>query len=70
MKARVKARPAGCVSQKRTPHALAVVDLGWSTTLAAAVDPRIQLSFPTAGSVPFDLKVGPYRGSDTGASCR
>ena len=31
---------------------------GWSTTLASAVDPRIQLSFPTAGSIPFDLKVG------------
>jgi hypothetical protein len=28
---------------------------GWSTTLAAAVDPRIQLSFPTAGSVPPGL---------------
>ena len=39
---------------------------GWSTTLAAAVDPRIQLSFPTAGSVPFDLKVGPYKGADMG----
>ena len=39
---------------------------GWSTTLAAAIDPRIQLSFPTAGSVPFDLKVWPYKGSDTG----
>jgi hypothetical protein len=39
---------------------------GWSTTLAAAVDPRIQLSFPTAGSVPFDLKVGPYEGADMG----
>jgi hypothetical protein len=39
---------------------------GWSTTLAAAIDPRIQLSFPTAGSVPFELKTGPYAGSDTG----
>ena len=37
---------------------------GWSTTLAAAVDPRIQLSFPTAGSVPFNLKIGPYEGAD------
>jgi ABC-type proline/glycine betaine transport system ATPase subunit len=24
---------------------------GWSTTIAAAVDPRIQLSMPTAGSI-------------------
>jgi hypothetical protein len=31
---------------------------GWSTTLASAVDDRIRVSFPTAGSVPFALKVG------------
>ena len=36
---------------------------GWSTTLASAVDPRIQLSFPTAGSIPFDLKVGACKSS-------
>ena len=39
---------------------------GWTTTLAAAVDPRIQLSFPVAGSVPFDLKTGVYARMDRG----
>eukprot|EP01052_Picozoa_sp_SAG31_P022366 SAG31_NODE_1776_length_7300_cov_10.281905_2_plen_185_part_00 len=29
---------------------------GWSTTVAAAVDPRIQLSMPTAGSIPCEFK--------------
>ncbi len=28
---------------------------GWTTTLAAAVDTRITLSFPVAGSLPFDM---------------
>jgi hypothetical protein len=30
---------------------------GWTTTIAAAVDPRISVSFPIAGSVPLDIKV-------------
>jgi hypothetical protein len=29
---------------------------GWTTTLAAALDPRIQTSFPVAGSYPFYLR--------------
>lgn len=29
---------------------------GWTTTLCAALDPRITLSFPTAGSLPLDLR--------------
>jgi hypothetical protein len=29
---------------------------GWTTTLAAAIDPRIEVSFPTAGSTPFSFK--------------
>lgn len=29
---------------------------GWTTTLCAALDTRITLSFPTAGSLPFDLR--------------
>jgi hypothetical protein len=33
---------------------------GWTTTLAAAVDPRIKLSFPVAGTVPMYLRVEPY----------
>lgn len=28
---------------------------GWTTTLAAAIDPRIGLSFPIAGSIPLDF---------------
>jgi hypothetical protein len=28
---------------------------GWTTTLAAALDKRIALSVPVAGSLPFDL---------------
>ena len=39
---------------------------GWTTTLAAAIDPRIAVSFPTAGSIPFEMKVGPYGSSDKG----
>jgi len=33
---------------------------GWTTTLAAAIDPRIKLSFPVAGTVPMYLRVEPY----------
>ena len=29
---------------------------GWSTTLASALDKRIGLSFPVAGSLPFDMR--------------
>jgi len=29
---------------------------GWSTILYAAIDPRISLSYPVAGSVPFFLR--------------
>ena len=32
---------------------------GWTTTLAAAIDPRIRLSFPVAGSLPLYLQEGP-----------
>jgi len=28
---------------------------GWTTTLAAAIDPRIELSFPIAGSIPLNF---------------
>lgn len=31
---------------------------GWATTLAAAVDPRIELSIPVAGSYPIFLRTG------------
>jgi hypothetical protein len=39
---------------------------GWSTTVAAAADPRIAASFPLAGSVPLDIKTGAYYRSDKG----
>jgi hypothetical protein len=39
---------------------------GWTTTVAAAADPRISLSFPIAGSVPLAIKVGPYYLHDKG----
>ena len=29
---------------------------GWSTTVAAAIDKRIDLSLPTAGSLPFNMR--------------
>ncbi len=37
---------------------------GWTTTLAAAVDPRIRQSFPVAGSYPLFLRTAP--GQDWG----
>lgn len=35
---------------------------GWTSTLAAAVDPRIATSFPVAGSLPPDVAAGPAWG--------
>ena len=29
---------------------------GWTTTVAAAIDPRIDLSIPVAGSLPFAMR--------------
>ena len=37
---------------------------GWTTTLCAAIDPRIRLSVPVAGTLPDYLRVG--RPGDTG----
>ena len=31
---------------------------GWTTTVYAAIDPRIQLSFPVAGTMPLYLRTG------------
>jgi hypothetical protein len=31
---------------------------GWTTTLYAAIDPRVRLSFPVAGTLPDYLRVG------------
>jgi|GEM_PF-942673 len=33
---------------------------GWTTTLAAAIDTRIKLSFPVAGTLPMYLRAEPY----------
>ncbi|MBI2374817.1 MAG: ricin-type beta-trefoil lectin domain protein [Deltaproteobacteria bacterium] len=33
---------------------------GWTTTLYAAVDPRVKMSFPVAGTLPLYLRVEPY----------
>jgi dienelactone hydrolase len=32
---------------------------GWTTTVYSALDPRITLSFPVAGSLPLDVPIGP-----------
>jgi hypothetical protein len=37
---------------------------GWTTTIYSALDPRITLSFPVAGSLPLDLPIG-IGGRDT-----
>jgi hypothetical protein len=40
---------------------------GWTTTVYAAIDPRIVLSFPVAGSLPLDLDTeGDYEQNNTG----
>ena len=35
---------------------------GWTTTVYAAIDPRIRLSFPIAGTIPLYLRYGPNIG--------
>lgn len=32
---------------------------GWTTTLMAAIEPRIRMSFPVAGSLPFEARITP-----------
>jgi hypothetical protein len=40
---------------------------GWTTTVCAAIDPRITRSYPAAGSLPFHLRPGsPNAASSTG----
>src|SRR5436189_4849979 len=31
---------------------------GWTTTICAAIDPRIRFSFPVAGTIPLALRTG------------
>ena len=40
------------------PHMIGLSGGGWTTTVYAAIDPRVVLSFPVAGSLPFDLPEG------------
>jgi dienelactone hydrolase len=35
---------------------------GWTTTLYAAIDPRVRLSFPVAGTLPEFLRTGEFHG--------
>eukprot|EP01051_Picozoa_sp_SAG22_P010374 SAG22_NODE_932_length_6448_cov_7.053709_2_plen_360_part_00 len=44
----------------RKVHVMGLSSGGWTTTLAAAVDPRIQVSFPIAGSGPLDILGATY----------
>jgi hypothetical protein len=37
---------------------------GWTTTLASAIDTRISLSFPVAGSLPFNMYNGFFDSRD------
>lgn len=39
---------------------------GWTTHLCAAVDPRIKISIPVAGSLPLYLRTGPCPNGSTG----
>jgi hypothetical protein len=39
---------------------------GWTTHLCAAIDPRIEYSFPVAGSLPLYLRVGPCPNGSVG----
>jgi pimeloyl-ACP methyl ester carboxylesterase len=38
------------------PHMVGLSGGGWTTTVYAALDPQIILSFPVAGSLPFDVR--------------
>jgi len=42
----------------QTFHMIGLSGGGWTTTLCAAVDPRLHLSFPVAGSMPLYLRAG------------
>jgi pimeloyl-ACP methyl ester carboxylesterase len=42
----------------RAFHMVGLSGGGWTTTVYAAIDPRIQYSFPVAGTIPLYLRVG------------
>jgi hypothetical protein len=48
-------------AKKYAPEDVVMIGLsggGWTTTLYAAIDPRVRLSFPVAGTLPDYLRVG------------
>lgn len=49
---------SGNTPSYRTFHMIGLSGGGWTTTLCAALDPRIRLSFPVAGSLPLYLRAG------------
>lgn len=49
------------VAKRYAPEDVVMIGLsggGWTTTLYAAIDPRVRLSFPVAGTLPDYLRVG------------
>ncbi len=46
------------LTQSNTIHMVGLSGGGWTTTLSAAVDPRISHSYPVAGSLPIYLRSG------------
>jgi hypothetical protein len=59
---------AAAIHQLQKQHAFKDVSMigisggGWTTTLYAAADTSVSLSFPVAGSLPLDLRDGPSKG--------
>jgi hypothetical protein len=49
---------AGRFPRYRAFHMIGLSGGGWTTTVYAAVDPTIQLSFPVAGTIPLHLRSG------------
>ena len=48
-------------AEKSAPDDVVMIGLsggGWTTTLYSAIDPRVRLSFPVAGTLPDYLRVG------------
>jgi hypothetical protein len=51
-------------------HMMGLSGGGWTTTAAAAIDPRIERSFPIAGTMPCALPWTPSAGGDYEQDCR
>ena len=50
------------VAGSHTTRARAESGGGWTTTLYAAIDPRVRLSIPVAGTLPEFLRAGEFHG--------